>query len=368
MLHDLIQSGTRMPTRIRSFTATCPPILDREHAGRMVMDEIILSRLSPDPPSQAPSDQSFHVEDTRSPEHLAGRAKVPSTGDKGQSATTDPSTIYLFNGIGPADDILLRLTESLDLSSLRSLDIAPSYGFEETVFAQAARRLPHLERLFITFARTGLVSHAWSPVRAIMSMRPLKFLCLHGLRDVSQLHLVLSRHGPTLHGLIIGGESSYVLSPIKVGSSDVTQMAVSCPNLRELRLEIKRRGGSVNERRMYESLANFTALRSLILDLYCDVQPLTSPPDSSTSPSLLREILVNTATDKELVESIQRIICSKQKGRTLRNLCCVPFVRSTILRHEEYVHVHLCWSYLSRRVDSDEDWGIVEVGKAAREL
>ncbi|KJK61392.1 hypothetical protein P875_00042264 [Aspergillus parasiticus SU-1] len=85
-------------------------------------------------------------------------------------------------------------------------------------------------------------------------------------------------------------------------SHDVTELSGSCPNLQELRLPIKRRGGRP---RCYH---------------WSDC--LNSQNDWAAS---FRDTLINAATDEDLARGIWDLIVSKQSTQSLRRLRLVPF-------------------------------------------
>ncbi|KAF7624561.1 hypothetical protein AFLA_008265 [Aspergillus flavus NRRL3357] len=120
---------------------------------------------------------------------------------------------------------------------------------------------------------------------------------------------------PSLKHLNIRGRSSRSVTLLKsnsglstrykyplLNSHDVTELSGSCPNLQELRLPIKRRGGRP---RCYH---------------WSDC--LNSQNDWAAS---FRDTLINAATDEDLARGIWDLIVSKQSTQSLRRLRLVPF-------------------------------------------
>lgn len=83
------------------------------------------------------------------------------------------------------------------------------------------------------------------------SLRPLKFLTIPGLYDVSLLFRIIERHGQSLLGLII--EPEEVSAPMIAGhdwvfgyayprfdDDEIRRIAGICPHLEELRIQFMR--------------------------------------------------------------------------------------------------------------------------------
>lgn len=94
-----------------------------------------------------------------------------------------------------------------------------------------------------------------------------KYLYLCPLRSVNSVDRILERHGPSLKGLVIEVsaqvrtprgtlESDAGLKYPKLDASNISRLAQQCPNLEEIRLQIKRSNGSQAECEMYKALGN----------------------------------------------------------------------------------------------------------------
>jgi hypothetical protein len=206
----------------------------------------------------------------------AARALQPTSSAQLESLTfrDHVSPVYL----------LPKFASIIDLSRLRSLDITPA---EDTrLFLDFAPELTTLERLFIGISPLRLpnisTAHVYTDnaeaISAVLAIKPLKYLCLRGLREASNLHRITTHHGPTLRGLIlepyardnnIGAAYGSFIYP-KLGPSNIRLLAKHCPDLKELRLQLRRSEGDSRECDIYRAFGHFQKLRRLILDLHFD--------------------------------------------------------------------------------------------------
>ncbi|KAL3478253.1 hypothetical protein BJX99DRAFT_256578 [Aspergillus californicus] len=283
-----------------------------------------------------------------------------------------------ISGQSPNESVLVDLAGIFDLSStLRSLDI--EVWEHPTLLRDLAPRLPSLQRLFISLDTKlnqdpDLTTDNSGIIEAILAFNPLQYLCLRAVRNITTLHTILNRHGPTLHGLIIeplttgrsglGVMDAHFKFP-HITDSDILHLAKSAPHLRELRLPLKRTKGNKHECAMYKSLGSFTNLRSLLLDLHYDIR--TAPIDRQWRPSVpeLKEILVNAATDADLAHSIWTLISGSQPGHALRNLTVHPFGSPCFQMPEAYLLMSVGQSFLVQRpaFDAFEPLEIKRVGE-----
>jgi hypothetical protein len=192
---------------------------------------------------------------------------------------------------GPDESVFLKLSDVVDLSRLRSLEIGNFYS--PFTLSRVAVRLPNLERLFIS-AFPG----KWGPgevgyldinsdnedaIAAIQAFNALKYLHISGIRAVSSHNHIIQHRGPTLKGLVIEackkfrmrtGKRDYGYKYPEMDSGGIRQLAQFCPQLEELRLPIKRSLGNQSECEMYKAVGYFANLHSLVLDLHFDIRPL----------------------------------------------------------------------------------------------
>ncbi|RHZ71790.1 hypothetical protein CDV55_105373 [Aspergillus turcosus] len=297
------------------------------------------------------------------------------------AACLDSLSLDFGNGHGPLEEILLKLGNLVDLSRLRSLDM--SVYSNPSLLTQAASLFHSLDRLFITmdaWAKRNQDVNADDEemVAAVRAFAPVRFLCLRGLRSNSSLDHILQHHSMSLQGLAIEAsedprrhlrtwDNGYKY-PV-LDSQHISQLVDCCPNLQELRLQIKRQGGCPRECNMYRALGQFTQLHTLILDLHCDPgQSPTGPEIASTA--CLRETLINAATDESLAMSIWDLIASSQPSKRLRKLRIIPFGANLYSREEKHVIRQLSHSFLLTRPDfcSQRNPDVREIGKGAWEL
>jgi hypothetical protein len=131
-------------------------------------------------------------------------------------------------------------------------DIAPSFKFLERLFAGFDTRLISVSCPFEDDDQT---------IEAVQSFHPLKFLQVRGLRSVLSLYHLLNRHGKSLRGLATqsspavrddkGAEHYYGYKYPYLGIQAINKLADLCPDLEELRVQIKRSAGSAVECAMY---------------------------------------------------------------------------------------------------------------------
>ncbi|GAB1214601.1 hypothetical protein ATERTT37_003765 [Aspergillus terreus] len=114
--------------------------------------------------------------------------------------------------------------------------------------------------------------------------------------------------------------------PLVLGSHDAFQphnivdyrIAEHCPNLKDLRVPIRRSKGSEEEVRIYRSLGQFPQLQNLILDLYGNPRPVLSREEGQYSDEglgvivpvhvSLKDALVNFAVDRDLATALKKVI------------------------------------------------------------
>ncbi|KAJ5887247.1 hypothetical protein N7504_011294 [Penicillium tannophilum] len=249
------------------------------------------------------------------------------------------------------EKILFELAAVGDLSNLRSLEIR--HVLDPMNLVNIAKLFPNLERLFIDPNPRGrswmhLKSDHDDSIAAIIAFAPLRYLHIYGLRSVENLHRIIERHGPTLKGLII--EPSLVGPPRypRFDVSGILQLAELCPNLEELRLQIK----------------------SLVLDLHFDVRPSPSLFHVDTEDLfVLRKTLINAAMDEKLALGIWNMINTNGSSR-LKYLRVVPFGTYMFSKPETYLLDCFAKSYLVTRYNFHNPGlpSIEEIGKRAREI
>jgi hypothetical protein len=264
-----------------------------------------------------------------------------------------------ISGVGPREDILFKLAAVGDLSNLRTLVLADVY--DPVNLVKIAGLFPNLERLFIDPNPRGrpwmhLKSDHDDSIAAIRAFPPLKYLCLHSLRSVENLHRIVEQHGPSLKGLIIEPSGLAHSQYPRLDVSDIVRLATYCPNLEELRLQIKRSMGSQAECELYKALGEFSDLYSLVLDLHFDarLEPARRHLDTEDL-TVLRKTFINAATDEKLALGIWNMIKTNKASR-LQYLRVVPFGNGTFSREESYLLDCFARSFLVTRYNFQKSW------------
>ncbi|GFF36178.1 hypothetical protein IFM46972_04800 [Aspergillus udagawae] len=299
------------------------------------------------------------------------------------AACLDSLSLDFRDSYGPAEEVLLKLGNLVDLTRLRSLDM--SIYSSPSLLAQAASLFHSLERLFVTMdpwakPNEDVNADDEEMVSAVRAFAPARFLCLRGLRSTSSLNHILQHHGTSLKGLAIetSEDGRLFRSPTiydngykypVLDSQHISQLVDCCANLQELRLQIKRQGGNHRECNIYRALSQLTQLHTLILDLHCDPRQSPIGPEIA-STACLRETLINAAMDESLAMSIWDLIASSQPSKRLRKLRIIPFGANFYSREEKHVIRQLSHSFLLTRpgVYSQRNPDLREIGKEAWEL
>ncbi|KAJ5930871.1 hypothetical protein N7466_006364 [Penicillium verhagenii] len=273
-------------------------------------------------------------------------------------------------------NFLCKLVATGNLSQLRSLDIG-SLG-DARILVSVAGLFPNLKRLFIS-----LDARMWNfekykhckslffqdSTAGILAFRPLEYLSIKGLDSVENLNSIIQHHGPSLKGLALVPHDIIYEYP-RLHLSDLLEMAILCPNLEELRLQIKRSMGSQEECEMYKAFGTFPNLQILFLDLDFDARSrLPSPPNFETENlDDLRQTFINAAMDEKLAFQIWKTIKNKDSG--LRDLRLLPF-GNRVFAHEERLLI-CCfarsWLLTSYNLEYPGLLVIEQIGKRAWEV
>ncbi|KAJ6021014.1 hypothetical protein N7540_006518 [Penicillium herquei] len=247
-----------------------------------------------------------------------------------------------------SEDILVNLTNHMDLSRLHSLEIDNIRDMP--ALSRTAHLFIGLKRLFINLSTLG--SGLGIPrgavrrkaVKAIQAFTPLKYLRLRSLHLAEELHRIVEYHGESLKGLIIepdirwiGRDSLSRKSALMLEASDLHQLVQACPELEELRVQIRKPTDHQNME-IYKTLGNFPKLKSLVLDI--NYNP--APDFGILIGVQARLLLMNAAREKELALRIWDLIKSSQKA-DLQHLRIIPF---GIMRHKE--GLSHCFGFLAR--------------------
>lgn len=306
------------------------------------------------------------------------------TGDFTPKASLDSLSFDSHPPLSPWEEVLSSMTHLVDLSRLRSLEIGV-YSSPSTL-KNVASELHGLERLYINM-------HPWKlhhedihaddeqMVAAVQAFRPLRYLCLEGLRSFISLRDILSHHGSTLKGLLLQSSTHMrrISNVVDTGfkypvwtNGQITEISQNCPILEELCLPIKRDEGSPQECGLYKELGNFSRLHTLVLDLHYDPRqrPVTPwPVEPATDTDLLRKTFSNAAVDEALVTKIWHLISSAQHSRSLNNLRVTPVGMEFFDKSEQQILGQLGRSFLVRPpINPQSNVEVQEIGRVAWEL
>ncbi|KAL3471030.1 hypothetical protein BJX99DRAFT_33424 [Aspergillus californicus] len=288
-----------------------------------------------------------------------------------------------------------KLASLIDLGRLRSLDIP--IGKDTSLFLDFAPDLTGLERLFVGVSPLrpsdqwpiNIFTDNYEIISAVIAVKPLKYLCMRGLRETSSLHRIAAHHGPTLCGLSLEPYHPDHSSGAAFGSyrypeltpSDLKLLATSCPNLVELCLQLRRSEGNTYECDIYRALGDLSKLHTLILGLHYDPRQRGVAPDrmgrmypnqiamqngddGAVDAALFRTTLINAAIDETLAMGIWDLIASSQPSACLRNLRILPFGHEMYPMDESYYLIFLARSFLVTRLGT-ENPAVEEIGKMA---
>ncbi|OJJ03098.1 hypothetical protein ASPVEDRAFT_29632 [Aspergillus versicolor CBS 583.65] len=264
--------------------------------------------------------------------------------------------------------LLLRLSEAVDLSCLRTLNLHGLGRVE--LLGDISKAFPGLQRLSI-----NMHSYHWPTtnvdnqqgISGLKLFPPLKFLTLRGLRQASSVLNILQRHGPSLKGLILEtvpeypGQMEY--SYPKFTSSEVIQLASLAPYLEDLQIQCLRSKGNKAECDFYGALGHFQNLRKLLIELDCNVY---HPPPESTAAQiqLMKDGFINATVDTKLALQVFSLITSHQPSGRLRKLRLAPFIihgsNVDTLHHNNFLAKQVLVSRFPLRVE--------EVGKKEWEI
>ncbi|KAJ5121674.1 uncharacterized protein N7515_009635 [Penicillium bovifimosum] len=238
----------------------------------------------------------------------------------------------------PEAIMLSKLAVAGDLSQLRSLDIG--CVCEPAKLVNVADLLPNLKRLFLDLDRrfqspATIETDIEESIAGILAFRPLEYLHVRGIRNVEDLDRILQRHGPSLKGLALVPNKVHLYP--RLNPSKLLEMMNLCPNMEELRLQIKRSAGNQAECEMYKALGIFPNLQRLFLDLDFDARPKV--PRMGSSPETddldLRRTFINAAMDESL--SLQIWTKIKDKSPSLKDLRIFPFGNVCFSQEERYL-------------------------------
>ncbi|KAK4867809.1 hypothetical protein LT330_007468 [Penicillium expansum] len=271
----------------------------------------------------------------------------------------------------PEGIMLSKLAAAGDLSQLRSLDIGCVCEPEKLV--NVADLLPNLKRLFLDLDQRGrnpaaLETDTAKSMAGILAFCPLEYLYIRGLREVEALDRIIQCHGSSLKGLALVPNKVHLYP--RLNNSKLLEMVNLCPNLEELRLQMKRSVGNKAECEMYKALGTFPNLQRLFLDLDFDARPKALRTGSSleTDDLDLRRTFINAAMDENLALQIWSMI--KDMSPRLKDLRIFPYGNRCFAHEERYLLNCFARSYrlTGYNVENPGVPVIEQIGKRAWEI
>lgn len=209
---------------------------------------------------------------------------------------------------------LMEWINFIKVSKLRELCILNSVSLDvlRTLSLMAADgQLKHLRRLSLEINPWGPTDDA-SPDEIVSHMldhlAPLQELSMLDHVGPRTLHSILGHHSTSLRKLeLVPTANPQMAMTLRGRVEDIRQQ---CQGLRELSLMIPRTKGDQDEVDMYCSLGKFKHITDLSLVFDCSNQQWRDLEEPRPSPALVRDILINTAVDSTLAQSIFRTICA----------------------------------------------------------
>lgn len=213
----------------------------------------------------------------------------------------------------------------VDFSVLRSLQLARQIELDllQNLANLAERdglsRLKALGLPAISCEYEDRVEGEWTMTRLFLSLHPLVELGIVGA-GVPTFEAILKRHGDKLQVFRV---KDFILSP-----RQITQLRDSCPNMRELSIEILRTSGDHIEVETYRTLGSMRSLQTLSLTLQCTdyrysdgpddpvllMLPSDDKEDQEAMATTIRQVFINAAIDESLARSISHHILTSHSS------------------------------------------------------
>ncbi|KAJ5287040.1 hypothetical protein N7478_002726 [Penicillium angulare] len=270
-------------------------------------------------------------------------------------------------GRGLGEGIIFKFAATGSLSNLHTLEL---FSDDPENLAKVGQLLPSLEKLLIQIRVKSTHDEGYIKfATAIRAFHPVKYLSLHYFPWVEGLHQIVKHHGVSLKGLILHfpylGHHPKHAEP---KASDIDRLALDCPNLEELRLEVPRSLGNQSECDIYKAFGRFSKLRSLFLGLNFDRRMDRRGPCNDTQEVELHlKTFMNAATDEKLALGIWHLV--NIEAPCLQYLRIFPFAHE-FSWGEECLLKYLTHSYLITRYNfqNPESPYIEEIGKRLWEV
>ncbi|KAL2827567.1 hypothetical protein BDW59DRAFT_144007 [Aspergillus cavernicola] len=134
---------------------------------------------------------------------------------------------------------------------------------------------------------------------------PLESMHLSGVPHATQtFQAILDQHGKSLHTLSLITPGGNSLAGPQMSTSRIKQIKAQCPNIRDLRLPIRRTSGDANEIKIYQAFGEFPYLTDLSLELQLTDGTPESRTFSAGDDKNARDIFMSIAVDEVLAREI----------------------------------------------------------------
>jgi hypothetical protein len=153
----------------------------------------------------------------------------------------------------------------------------------------------------------------------LTSLPRLESLHLTGPWSTETFTAVLQHHGRSLRTLSLYPSENRHLPQFLITPFKIQALGKYCPNLRDIRLQVKRSAGDQEEQEIYGAIAALSKVRhvSLQLDIYNLVKVGLPERSLERDSEHVRQIFINMAVDAKLAEEIARLIASQGRIETV---------------------------------------------------
>ncbi|KAL4871709.1 hypothetical protein BDV12DRAFT_206010 [Aspergillus spectabilis] len=294
------------------FSAVVPVAYDDDYRGHNEETARLLVR------GIAPNLKEVHIIDSGPgfKYRLANRGEssgaMPAVADIRKAIGKDVQLEFL--SLDPANGSRLKKWEKTVLfSRLRSLHLwrVP----KEALFKAAKCKFKSLKSLALGLLESCRARSEISAIAFLKSLVPLEAIHISGSFHIRMVETILERHGVSLQKLSLYPFENGKM-PQLISSHVIRSIQVSCANLRDLRLQIKRRAGDHGELAIYRALGEMQNLQNLTLQLEVHSAGIPSHlilPESQH----VRGIFINMAVDAELARQVFWIIGRKSALESL---------------------------------------------------
>ncbi|KAL2866671.1 uncharacterized protein BJX67DRAFT_354537 [Aspergillus lucknowensis] len=235
-------------------------------------------------------------------EHDRGRGEI-------ETLSLDPATLIRFEAWGKT--VLFSCLRCLQLWRVKTEVLARAAQYDFSSLKSVALEV------WIYGNPTHLHGLDAATAAFLESVPPLEALHLTGPFSIKTFEGVLDHHGSSVHKLSLYPSENYQQTQFILTPSRIKEIGEYCPNLRDLRLQVKRSMGDAEEQEIYRALGRIPSLRrlSLQLDVHhaANTRPLRMSPDDR-----LRNIFINMAVDAQLAREIFSLITRPFGVETLR--------------------------------------------------